>query len=292
MVRESPAVARRRLRLALRELREERGMTQGEVAKRLEWSLSKVNRIELGEIRISSTDLQAVLRLFEVTDEVVADTLAQHCRIARQRSWWDDARYRTNVTPAMIDLLQFGSDAVTVHSFHAMIMPGLAQTAAYTRSTLDALADDLSAEQREARLEFRIRMREQVLDRPDPPRYVLIIDESVVSREVGGPETMVEQLQYLLTMSREGNTEVRVLPLSPPVLLSIEAPFALVDLEGDDSIVYRESAVYDELLDSREAVDRYRRIVNQMLDKALSVGVSRRLIEAKVAALLSALDRA
>ena len=42
----SPTVARRHLRLALREAREAANLTQLEVAEQMEWSLSKVIRIE------------------------------------------------------------------------------------------------------------------------------------------------------------------------------------------------------------------------------------------------------
>ncbi len=49
------AVDRRRLRLALRRLREAKGVTQGQIAEALEWSLSKVNGIESGDVTISNT---------------------------------------------------------------------------------------------------------------------------------------------------------------------------------------------------------------------------------------------
>jgi len=43
----SPAVARRRLRLALRDARERAGKTQQEVAEQMEWSLSKYNKVDI-----------------------------------------------------------------------------------------------------------------------------------------------------------------------------------------------------------------------------------------------------
>ena len=49
----SPAVARRRVRLAIREAREAKNLTQGQLATAMEWSLSKVMRIEIGEVTIS-----------------------------------------------------------------------------------------------------------------------------------------------------------------------------------------------------------------------------------------------
>ncbi|GGM24848.1 helix-turn-helix domain-containing protein [Dactylosporangium sucinum] len=50
---DTPAVARRRVRLAIRDARNAKGYTQGQVADAMDWSLSKVMRIESGEVTIS-----------------------------------------------------------------------------------------------------------------------------------------------------------------------------------------------------------------------------------------------
>lgn len=65
----SPAVARRRVRLALREAREAAVHTQSEVAEEMEWSLSKVIRIENGDVSITPNDLRPLLAFLEVRDK-------------------------------------------------------------------------------------------------------------------------------------------------------------------------------------------------------------------------------
>src|SRR4051812_2203499 len=97
---DSPASARRRLRLALRRARDAVGLTQGEVADKLHWSLSKVQRIESGDVTISVTDLTALLRLFEVDDADRVEALTTDARLARKRGWWDEAKFRGHLTPA------------------------------------------------------------------------------------------------------------------------------------------------------------------------------------------------
>jgi transcriptional regulator with XRE-family HTH domain len=289
--RESPAVARRRLRLELRKLREGRGLTQGDVARGLRSSLSKVNRIELGDIGISYGDLQEILRLLDVTDKAVIDRLNQHWQSAKVRGWWDRAPFRGLVTPGMIELLQFQGDAIKLYAFNSTAVPGIAQNRAYTQSILDLWSDDLSAEQRTTRLEFRMRLQDHVLNRPDPPECVLILDESVVYREVGSLQIMIDQLQELIALGRDGKAEIRVLPMSRSVLLSMEAPFVFIELGNSDCVVYRESTMGDELLDSADVISRYRRIVTQMVETSLSAEASLRLFDARRAALLSELDR-
>ena len=65
----SPLMLRRRLRTELRAARLEKGLTQEQVAKAMEWSLSKMNRIEKAKTGISANDLKALLPLYGVTDE-------------------------------------------------------------------------------------------------------------------------------------------------------------------------------------------------------------------------------
>src|SRR5262249_26457337 len=91
---DSPAAARRRLRLAVRKAREATGLTQGQVAEQLSWSISKVNRMENGEVTISPTDLSALLNLFGVKDRNVVNEMSRDAKAAKQRGWWHEARYR------------------------------------------------------------------------------------------------------------------------------------------------------------------------------------------------------
>jgi DNA-binding XRE family transcriptional regulator len=53
-----PVVQRRRLRGELRRIRQEAGETQEQVAVAMDWSLSKLIRIENGTVGISTNDLK------------------------------------------------------------------------------------------------------------------------------------------------------------------------------------------------------------------------------------------
>ena len=59
----SPLVQRRRLRTELRTARQVSGLTQEQVAREMEWSPSKIIRIENASSGISSNDLKALLQL-------------------------------------------------------------------------------------------------------------------------------------------------------------------------------------------------------------------------------------
>ncbi|SNY57323.1 helix-turn-helix domain-containing protein [Paractinoplanes atraurantiacus] len=63
---DSPTIARPRMRIALREAREAADVTQVQVADEMEWSLSKVIRIENGDVAISQNDLPIELMLIRL----------------------------------------------------------------------------------------------------------------------------------------------------------------------------------------------------------------------------------
>jgi hypothetical protein len=73
----------------LTSLRTNAKLTQKEAAQRLDWSVSKVIRVETNLVSISGTDLRALLQLYEVSNSSViqklVDEAARISRIQRSR---------------------------------------------------------------------------------------------------------------------------------------------------------------------------------------------------------------
>jgi transcriptional regulator with XRE-family HTH domain len=290
-VGESPAVARHRLRLALREAREAKGLTQRQVAKSLEWSMSKVNRIESGEVTISRTDLQALLDLLKITDSDQVEVLVEEARAARRRGWWDQPEFRAHISPAMIQNLQFEAEASAIRSFQPTLIPGSLQTRAYASAIVDLLSEEYSDVDRATRIDVRVRRRDQLISRPDPPDYLLVLDESVLLREVGGSQVMSEQLYDLLGLTRTTRVTVRVAPLAHATLFAAYGLFTIYASDDEDVALYLESHVADEVVYAPKSIRRHRELFEQMWGQSLSVDASARLIEARAAAMRSAIDR-
>jgi transcriptional regulator with XRE-family HTH domain len=288
----SPAVARHRLRLALRRRREATGRTQGDIAKSLDWSLSKLQRIEAGENSISTTDLQALLGQLKVTDPAVISTLVAQAKAARGRSRWDQPRYRDQLTPATKALLEFEAAAKLIRNFQTVIIPGLLQTPDFAKEIFKIWDDDLTDLEREVRLEVRLERRTHVLDRPDRPQYMLILDEGMLHRMIGGYRIFAEQLRHILTEAREGRIQLRVAPFAVPASVNIHIPFTVLTMDDDeDSILYRENFQSDEIIQTPERVHRQIEIFSQLWQQSLSVDATDRLVEARISHLLSLLDR-
>lgn len=81
---------RRRLRAELRRLRTDRGLTQSQVAHELEWSQSRIVRIEDGNAMIGLMDLQALLSVYDVDDRETVDSLTEMARGFRSRPVGED----------------------------------------------------------------------------------------------------------------------------------------------------------------------------------------------------------
>jgi transcriptional regulator with XRE-family HTH domain len=290
----SPAVARHRLRLALRRRREATGRTQGDIAKSLDWSLSKLQRIEAGENSISTTDLQALLGQLKVTDPAVISTLVAQAKAARGRSRWDQPRYRDQLTPATKALLDFEAVAVSIRNFQMMYIPGILQTPEVAAAMLHPWIAEVSDFDHAARLEVRLQRRAYVLERPDRPTYQLVLDESVLHRDVGGPTIYANQLRHLLGQSRQGLIQLRIAPFKVVPRIALNFPFTVLTMDTDeeeDSVVYRENQQADEIIQAPDRVHRHLHAFDQLWQQSFSQDASERLIEARASYLLASLDR-
>jgi transcriptional regulator with XRE-family HTH domain len=272
-------------------MREAKGFTQGQVAEALDWSLSKVQRIESGDVTVSSTDLKALLGKYELLDSKKIEQLIDVARASRRKGWWDEPRFRQHLTPSMMQLLQFEAEASAVRVYHPTLVPGLLQTPAYADSIL-GFWHELTDEDRAVRFEVRMRRREFLLSRPDPPHYYFVFDESVLLREVGGPDVMAEQLNSLLSMTGHPTVMVRILPFAAAANLAELGHFQIIDLgDEENAILYREAQLADDIEQTPARVALYRRRFEFVWDAALTEEATARLIKTKAAAMIADLAR-
>jgi transcriptional regulator with XRE-family HTH domain len=299
MVSDSPAVARRRLRLTLRGLRDDRGLTQAAVAGALGWSLSKLIRIERGEVTISRTDVMALLTHYGVQDDSAIRPLLDLARASRQREWWDESHLRGHLTKATGQLLEFETAATTIRMFQHSVFPGIFQTPEYAAATIGYFDEEMSEETRAARLELRTRRYAHVFEQPSPPRFELLIDESVIWRQVGGAQVMAEQLAWLLKQINAGRLNIRILPNEDPFPVFLGS-FVLIELGDEresgaghfeDAVLYREAQASDEITHDADEIARHVKSFERLWRSALDEQPSSRLLAARQAALLTDIDR-
>jgi len=273
----SPTARARRLRYELRRLREEAGLTHSEVAQRLEWSPSKLSRVETGQSRVNTGDVSDLLGVYGVSDEASREALIQLAREARRRGWW--TRY-TDVlgSGAYIGL---EAEASAIHTFESQFVPGLLQTEDYARAVITGGQVRPDPEAVERRVAARM-TRQELFTRPEPPELWAVLDESVILRPVGGPAVMRDQLRHLIEASTRPNATVtlQILPLSTGAHPGMNGPFVILRFQNpkDPPMIHLETATDGLYLEEPPDVERYTLRFNHLVARALGPNESRAMI--------------
>lgn len=254
---DSPTVHQRRLRIELRRAREAAGLTQEQAAKSLDWSLSKIIRIEGGMVRVAVSDVRVMLQQYAVPENRYDEFLSL-ARAARETAWWN--AYRRVLSSQLAELIGYESAAGVSREFQPLVIPGLLQTSAYATEILSRLRGDDAADQVAELVEVRMR-RQEILEGDSPPTFLFIVDESALRRLVGGGAVMRAQLLHLLEMAQRPNVTIEVVPFDRGAHPGLVGPFKIIEFAEpeDDDVLYLEGA-QGELVgrDYREEVVRYR----------------------------------
>src|ERR1051325_4118372 len=155
---QSPTVRRRRLASELRRLREATRLTIDEVGEKLECSASKISRIETGHVGVTPRDVRDMLELYAI-DEDQREALVQLAREARKKGWWH--AYNEVFTGSFVGL---ESDAASLHTHQALLVPGLLQTEHYIRTIMRAVRPDAGEEELERRVVARLTRQRLLTD--------------------------------------------------------------------------------------------------------------------------------
>jgi transcriptional regulator with XRE-family HTH domain len=277
---QGPATTRRRLRFELRRLREEKGLRQDEVVEKLDWSLSKLIRIENGSVGVSVTDVRALLGIYGAPS-TTADELVALARTARQRRWWSS--YRDILSPQYQEFIGFEADASRLRQFHPTIVPGLMQTETYIRAMIPALLlRPISDAEYESLVQVRLRRQQEILDSDNPPDFEVVIDEAALRRPVGGVAAMREQLQQIAAIESTDRVTLGILPFSAGPHPGMQGAFHIMEFaaDEDDDVLYLENALADvSMRDRPDLVSTYGQHLDRMLERSLRGDAALRYLE-------------
>jgi transcriptional regulator with XRE-family HTH domain len=229
---------RRRLRASLRQAREAVPLTQQAAADALDWSVSKIIRIEQGAVGITPVDLRALLVVYKVTNEKLIAELVDLARNSRKQSW---RQYRNVYSPASLTLFANEAVAAFIYKYEPTFVPGLLQTEEYARALLAGLGHD--DEETEAMVSARLE-RQELLDREPRPGLQFVLGEAAVSRAVGGPDIMLPQLEHLKALSDLPGIDLQILPFSEGAHPRMGGAFTILEFADPnlDDLLYLENA--------------------------------------------------
>lgn len=273
--RKGVSVRQRRVSAELRAWRIKRGLSCKEVADALGWSESKVSRMETGERGLYEDDVSAILGFLRVPAEIRQD-LMNLVRSGNERNWHEIGG-QLPIPKLVRDLIRFENEATGIYSFEPLLIPGLVQTAEYSRALMRAHPQQLSAEIIEGMVAARMD-RQRVLDRADPPRLHLIIEETVLRRTMGDPVMMHGQLQHLLAATARRNVSIRALPFDAVGPVAAQGSLKIIDCPDQPTLCYEESRSTSAFLEDEEYAATARQSWKKLSSAAWSEEDSRRLI--------------
>jgi len=226
-------VRRWQLTETLRQLRERAGLTIEQAAEQLrtgsgkKWSRSKLGRIETRAQGVKTREVEQLLDLYAVTDANLRGWMLDLAETAHERGYW--RAIRRDLPEDFHDFLSVEASLVALRQFETMAVPGLLQIADFTRALINGASPGLSADVVERRVLARM-ARQQILTRPQPLDYHVIIEEAILERPVGTPVVMRNQLRRLVDDAAQDHITLQVLPKAAGASPAMDGPFSVLSL--------------------------------------------------------------
>jgi transcriptional regulator with XRE-family HTH domain len=270
---QGPVVQSALLRSELIRLRKDSGLTQEQVAQDLDWSPSKLIRIEGGRSALTKVDLDALLTAYGVESGSRRERLQGLNRGARERAWW--ASYRDELESAYVDYVGYEAGATYIRQFQQGFVPGLLQTLDYAE-VMAANSNSVDAVRAGAAVKIRMQRQVELAKRSSPPRQYHVIDEAVIRRHVGikqDPGIMPAQLRQIADRATgEETLTVRVVPFTAGAYPGQSGPFTLLEFDGAmPDLLYLDAGRDKSLITGGDPqISQYADDFEAMLDNALT----------------------
>ncbi|MFJ5099843.1 helix-turn-helix domain-containing protein [Streptomyces sp. NPDC088554] len=270
----SPTARRRRLAIELRKLRDESALTCNQVGKELDWSGSKVNRMETGQGRVQPSDIDALCRFYGTSDEL-RELLKSLAKDSKIKGWW---HAHGDAIPSWFSVyVGLEQAAASLRTFQTEIIPGLLQTAEYA-TELTRVAPHQAPEEIQRLVDVRMR-RQQLLSMVNPPDFWAVVHQSALMQVVGTRQLMMRQLEHVLAATELSNVTVQVLPHDAGAY-PFTGAFTMLGFpeQEDPDMVYREGLTDSVYLELPTEVSLYTKAFDHLRALALSPQRSATLI--------------
>ncbi|MCF2129998.1 helix-turn-helix domain-containing protein [Strepomyces sp. STD 3.1] len=266
---------RRQLGAMLRKLRAHAGITLEEAGRLVGVSKATVSRYETQAGPVKWIVVDALCREYGASD-AEREAVVRLAKDAKQQGWWNS--FADSIPESMNLLLTLEDEAVRENHFSCVYVPGLLQTRAYSTALQRANEVPLSPDEIERLVDIRMK-RQEILTRPKPLRLWAIIDESVIRRVVGSPQTMKEQLDRLLAANDSPHTRLQVLPFAKGAHAAALGSFVMIGgVEPALDVVYVDFHTGSLFLEKDEELERYRLAFEYLRAQALDMEASSALI--------------
>ena len=271
MVKKNAPYRRRRLGKRLRRMREAAGITMQAAALKLDKDRTSLVRIEKGEYLADVHLVRSMMDLYDHWDERLLDAT----RAALKPCW--------HLAYGVKDLgyIDAETEASRVCDYPGMRLPGLLQTESYLRTLHERARHRPSPEQINNQATVHRIRKNRLKDDEDPLELVAVVDEASLKREIGGPETMNEQLRHLIDMATLPTVTLHVLPMNETPPDALTGAFTLLAFDDPDEpdLLYYEYLTGAQHIDNKPEVREARLVFETLRKEALSPTNSALLIK-------------
>ncbi|MDQ4032383.1 MAG: helix-turn-helix transcriptional regulator [Actinomycetota bacterium] len=273
-----PTVQRHLVRMELKKARDEAKMKQAAVAEAMDWSLSKLMRIESGQVGISTNDLRQLLSHYGMKDSRKVNDLVELAKSSRGASVYE--KYDDVLAPGFKKYLSYEGSTSVIRHYDLVVVSGLLQTEEYARAIIEHVA---GRGPDEATKGWQIReQRQQLHERVNPPEMFFIMDEAVVRRRVRRQaHVMRHQLERLKVFAAEPHISIQIIPFDRGAHPGMAGNFTLLEFKDPnlDDMVYLESHGNLLIREDAETIARYGDKFQQLERLALPTEESEALLD-------------
>jgi len=262
---------RRELGERLKALRKQNELTSPELSKRTGVSQSAISKIENGLLKPTNEFVESFISATKLSKDEADDL--RDCFIFFQTDFDLWSAYETGCTARMQKaVLEKEKRSKILSSFQWSVLFGVVQIKKYSEHILRICGVKNPDELRSA-LEFRIQQQKLLFNKSK--NFKLIFSETALRIKICPPSVMIEQLEWLQTVSEFENVELRLLPL--------DAPLPIFSLNGfgifDHKLVEVESMTAVSYLWREEDVNYYLNLFRGLSECSVVGQKATRLIE-------------
>ncbi|MCC3767851.1 helix-turn-helix domain-containing protein [Streptomyces sp. UNOC14_S4] len=142
------------------------------------------------------------------------------------------------VKPQVPEYVAAEAEAIAMHVFELVLIPGLLQTEEYMRELMEARIPPHPEGKIESSVAYRKQRQERLLD--PTPVFNFVIYEPALRTLLGGRGLMKRQLQHLLDVGERRNVFIQVLPAAQGYFPGITGSFTLLETPESQHYVYVE----------------------------------------------------
>ncbi|WP_432094926.1 Scr1 family TA system antitoxin-like transcriptional regulator [Streptomyces sp. bgisy100] len=244
--------------------RTQAGVTREGLGKEANYDYEYVKSMEQGRRK-------PTLRLLEVADEMRG---ARGMLLAAQ-DYLKPERFPARTQEYMAT----EADAIAVHWYESLLIPGLLQTEQYARALMSGSCPPLDDSTIEERVTARLQRQEKLTRQPTVV-FGFVVYEAALRSMTGGPEVMRSQLQHVLAIAELRNVAVQVLPVGRAASAALSGPLILLENAEHEQYAYVEGQETSALHVDRGKVSALVQRHGMIRMQALSVEDSSRFIAA------------